>query len=182
MSLFESAPVLEDARKQAAAIGQADIVVGIPSFNNARTIGHVVRAVQAGLAKYFPNSKCVLINSDGGSKDNTAEIVRQAGIENLSTILVSHPQFPINKIITGYHGIPGKGSAFRTIFALAERLGAKACCVVDSDLRSITPAWLELLIDPVIDNGYDFVAPLYVRHKFDGTISFQRRAVDSGDL
>ncbi len=34
--------------------GQVDVLVGIPSYNNARTIGHVVRAVQAGLAKYFP--------------------------------------------------------------------------------------------------------------------------------
>ncbi len=171
MSIFDSTPLLEDAKKQADAIGQADIVVGLPSFNNAKTIGHVVHAVQAGLAKYFPNRKCVLVNSDGGSKDTTADIVRQTGIENLATILVSHPQFPVNKIITGYHGIPGKGSAFRTIFALAKRLDAKACCVVDSDLRSITPEWLELLIDPVIDNGFDFVAPLYSRHKFDGTIT-----------
>ena len=31
-------------------IKDAEILVGIPSFNNARTIGHVVRAVQAGLA------------------------------------------------------------------------------------------------------------------------------------
>ncbi len=28
-------------------IGKADIVVGIPSFNNSRTIGHVVRAASA---------------------------------------------------------------------------------------------------------------------------------------
>lgn len=38
-------------------VGSADIVVGILSFNSARTIGHVVRAVQAGLAKYFPDHK-----------------------------------------------------------------------------------------------------------------------------
>ena len=119
MVLFDSVQLRDETRQQVAAIGQADIVVGIPSYNNARTIGHVVRAVQAGLAKYFPSSKCVLVNSDGGSKDTTLEIVKQTGIDNLATILVKHPQFPINKIVTGYHGIPGKGSAIRTIFALA---------------------------------------------------------------
>ena len=31
-------------------LGSAELVVGIPSYNNARTIGHVVRAVAAGLA------------------------------------------------------------------------------------------------------------------------------------
>ena len=37
-------------------VGAVDIVVGIPSYNNARTIGHVVEATHAGLAKYFPRS------------------------------------------------------------------------------------------------------------------------------
>jgi hypothetical protein len=77
----------------------------------------------------------------------------------------------VQKILTPYHGLPGKGSAFRTIFAIAERLGAQACAVVDSDLRSITPAWMELLLGPVVLHGFDYVAPLYLRHKFDGTIT-----------
>jgi glucosylglycerate synthase len=33
-----------DAVDRVREIGHADIVVGIPSYNNARTIGHVVRA------------------------------------------------------------------------------------------------------------------------------------------
>ena len=53
-----------DVHEQIERIGSADIVVGIPSFNNARTIGHVVRAAQAGLAKYFPEHKAVIVNSD----------------------------------------------------------------------------------------------------------------------
>jgi hypothetical protein len=42
---------------------------------------------------------------------------------------------------------------------------------VDSDLRSITPAWMELLIGPVLLHGFDYVSPLYLRHKYDGTIT-----------
>ena len=49
-------------------IGEADILIGIPSFNNSRTIGHVVKAVQTGLSKYFPDRKSILVNSDGGSR------------------------------------------------------------------------------------------------------------------
>ena len=67
----------------------------------------------------------------------------------------------LHKIITPYHGIPGKGSAFRTIFEIARRLKVKACAVVDSDLRSITPEWMELLLHPIINEGYDYVAPYY---------------------
>jgi len=86
-------------------------------------------------------------------------------------MLISDQQSPLYKIITPYHGIPGKGSAFRTIFEIARRLKAKACAVVDSDLRSITPEWIELLIRPVLKEGYDYVAPYYLRHKYDGTIT-----------
>ncbi len=152
-------------------IKKADILVGIPSFNNAKTIGHVVRAVQAGLTKYFPERKAVIVNSDGGSTDNTVETVQNAAIEDFDSIFVQHAIKPVFKITTPYHGIPGKGSAFRTIFDIARMLSARACIVVDSDLRSITPEWVELLIKPVLRGSFDFVSPLYLRHKYDGTIT-----------
>ncbi len=160
-----------EIREQLATIGAADIVVGIPSFNSARTIGHVVRAVQVGLAKYFPEHKAVIVNSDGGSSDGTIGVVLDTSIDDYQSILVHHRVEPAYKIAFPYSGIPGKGSAFRTVFEIAGELGAKACAVVDSDLRSITPEWIELLVTPVLEGGYDYVAPLYHRHKFDGTIT-----------
>ncbi len=160
-----------DVHEQLGKIGDADIIVGIPSFNNARTIGHVVRAVQAGLAKYFPSHRAVIVNSDGGSSDGTTEVVQNASIEDFSAILLHHRVEPISKIAFPYEGIPGKGSAFRSIFEIARTLDAKACVAVDSDLRSITPEWIELLVKPVLSGGFDYVTPLYHRHKFDGTIT-----------
>lgn len=161
----------KDIQERIDEIRDADILVGIPSYNNARTIGHVVRAVQAGFAKYFPDKKCLLINSDGGSNDGTIDVVQNASIEDFQSVLVRHRVTPTFKITTPYHGIPGKGSAFRTIFEIAVALNVRACAVVDSDLRSITPEWIELLIKPIIDGDFDYVAPLYHRHKYDGTIT-----------
>ncbi len=164
--------VLEpDMERQIDAVGKADILVGIPSYNNARTIGHVVRAVQAGFGKYFPDRKCILVNSDGGSTDGTTDVVRQTQIDDLSSILVTHRPPSFVTIAAHYSGVPGKGSAFRTIFKAADLLDVKACAVVDSDLRSITPEWIELLLKPVLEGGFDYVAPLYQRHKYDGTIT-----------
>ncbi len=161
----------EDIQEKIKEIKDADILVGIPSYNNARTIGHVVRAVQAGFAKYFPDRKCVLVNSDGGSTDGTMDVVHNTTVEDSQSILLHHRVRPVFKIATPYHGIPGKGSAFRTIFEISSALHATACAVVDSDLRSITPEWIELLIKPVIEGNIDYVAPLYHRHKYDGTIT-----------
>jgi len=168
---MDSIILRKEIHKRIDEIKKADILVGIPSYNNARTIGHVVKAVQTGFAKYFPDKKCVLVNSDGGSRDGTMEVVKNTTIEDFQSVLLHHRVEPIWKIATPYHGIPGKGSAFRTIFEIADALNVKACAVVDSDLRSITPEWIELLIKPVLEGGFDYVSPLYHRHKYDGTIT-----------
>ncbi len=158
-------------REELEKVGAADIVIGIPSFNNARTIGHVVRAAQAGLMKYFPSCRNVIVNSDGGSTDGTPQQVLEAQLGEFSILQLAHPLTPVHRLSTPYDGIPGKGSAFRTIFQIAASLGARACAVVDSDLRSITPEWIELLVRPVLEHDFDFVAPYYLRHKYDGTIT-----------
>ncbi|HEY8806011.1 MAG TPA: glycosyltransferase [Candidatus Limnocylindria bacterium] len=141
-----------------ARVGSADLLVGIPSFNNAATVGHVARTVAAGLRTHFPDASPVIVNADGGSKDGTSDVIASS-TDGLPTI-------------TGaYVGPPGKGSAFRAIFEVATQLGVEACAVVDSDLRSITPEWIKRLISPVKDGTADYVTPLYARHKFDGTIT-----------
>ena len=149
----------------------ADVVVGVPSFNNAGTIQHVIRAIEVGLLKYFPRSRTVIVNSDGGSSDGTREAVLKARPDESHLLILSHPLYPVHRLVTPYDGIPGKGSAFRAIFRIAELLGARVCAVVDSDLRSITPEWIELLLRPILHAGYDYVAPYYLRHKYDGTIT-----------
>ncbi len=157
----ESRSVLDpEVIQRCEEIGSAGIAVGIPSFRNAETISHVVRAAAEGMVKYFPELRPVLINSDGGSKDNTMQVVLDTPVP---------PE--VEKIVTPYKGLPGKGSAFNAIFEIASRLKVRLCIVVDSDLRSITPEWIRLLGAPVWENSYGFVAPYYIRHKYDGTIT-----------
>jgi hypothetical protein len=57
------------------------------------------------------------------------------------------------------------------IFEAAGALGVRAVALLDADLRSTTPLWIERLLCPVIHEGYEFVAPLYNRYKYDGTIT-----------
>jgi glycosyltransferase involved in cell wall biosynthesis len=166
-----SVALRQEVRGRLSEIKEADILVGIPSYNNAETIGHVVRAVQVGIAKYFPDKKAVLVNSDGGSSDETSKIVTESIVEDYNSLLISPRVNVMEKIVTPYHGVPGKGSAFRTIFEIARELNVKACAVVDSDLRSITPEWIDLLLSPIVHRDYDFVSPYYLRHKYDGTIT-----------
>lgn len=168
-------PVPEAQPRLAATVaadqGSFDIVVGIPSFNNADTIAHVLEAVTVGVEKYFPSSRCVIINSDGGSTDGTPDIVKTFKQKSPNIIYTSHPLFTVHKLSIPYTGVPGKGSAVKLVLEKAVEFNAKACVLVDADLRSISPEWLENLIGPVMYNQYDFVAPYYSRYKYDGTIT-----------
>ncbi len=146
--------------KRIEEIESADILVGIPCYNNELTITHVVQMVTHGLAKYYKDKRSVIIIADGGSTDDTREVAKDFQIKPWQ-----------EKIVSIYRGPAGKGTALRSIFEAAERLEVTVCAMVDSDLRSITPDWVKYLIDPVMDKGYQFVAPVYVRHKYDGTIT-----------
>src|SRR6478736_4941359 len=150
-------------------------MVGIPSFKNAATIGYVVRAAQAGLVQYFPDLHPILVNSDAGSPDGTGRVVVETEPPDyIEQILLVRPTNRLERVSLTYpeiEGVGGNGAALRTIFEIADALHVQALVVVDSDLRSIVPEWIELLAGPILKGGYDFVAPLYARYKYDGTIT-----------
>lgn len=146
--------------KRIELIEKADILVGIPAYNNMETVGHVIEMVSSGLYDHFKDSRSVIMIADGGSTDDTRDVCDTTPIKPWQ-----------EKLVTIYRGPSGKGTALRSIFEAADRLKIKACMVVDSDLRSITGDWVKHLLDPVIIHDYDFVAPIYCRHKYDGTIT-----------
>jgi glycosyltransferase involved in cell wall biosynthesis len=132
----------------------------MPSYNNVITANYVISQIAAGLDKYFSNYKSVIFVSDGGSSDGTLNSVKQINIQSANVKLIP----------TIYVGASGKGSAVQAIFEAARYLQVKGVALVDSDLRSVTPEWMKLLITPTL-TGTDFVAPLYNRSKYDGTIT-----------
>lgn len=150
----------EYPRRRIELMEEADIVIGIPCYNNDQTIAYVMETASEGIARYFPDSKALIMVADGGSTDDTREIAREVQI---------HPW--IEKIIFIYRGLPGKGSALRAIFESVKMLKAKVCVVCDSDLRSITPEWIKWLAEPILEGGFHYVSPIYARYKYDGTIT-----------
>ncbi len=147
-------------------------MVGIPSFGNAETIGYVVRAATAGMVQYFPDLKPILVNSDGGSPDNTPHVaISTESPDYIEQIILTRPRHKLQRISFTYQGTSGKGTAVRALFEVARELKVKCFVMVDSDLRSIVPEWIELLSGPILKGGYDFVVPLYSRYKYDGTIT-----------
>jgi glucosylglycerate synthase len=161
-----------DAVRRVHDLGGGDLLVGIPCFDNADTVGHVATAVEAGLRKHFPERRAVICASDGGSTDGTREVFLGSEVgERAETYLVPADTTVPAKLCFEYGGPSGKGSAILAIFEVARRLRVGACAVVDADLRSITPYWIDRLLSPVVHYRYEFVTPLYARHKHDGTIT-----------
>jgi glycosyltransferase involved in cell wall biosynthesis len=140
-------------------IEPVDILIGIPSYNNAQTISFVIYQAAKGLETYFPDKKAVIFVSDGNSQDDTLAVVRKLRLSSQVQVIPSI-----------YNGVSGKGSAIKAILEAASLLNVKALGHIDSDLRSITHHWIKRLISPIL-KGIGFVTPYYVRHKYDGTIT-----------
>lgn len=139
-------------------VNKAEIIVCIPSFNEADSIGYPTIQADRGLAKYFSGRSAVIINCDNHSPDRTKEAFLETPTVTPKIYLSTLP------------GVKGKGNNFRNLFQKTLDLHARAVVVVDADLKSITPEWVKHLGEPLFD-GFSYVAPLYVRHKYDGTIT-----------
>jgi len=149
-----------DANVYLHAIENADILIGIPSFNNVLTASYVLSQATKGLEKYFPEYRSVIFVSDGNSKDDTLNSVKKINLPS-----------EVKLIPAIYMGISGKGRAVQAIFEAAQKLDVQSVALVDSDLRSITPEWIKMLVEPTLKGNTGFVAPFYNRRKYDGTIT-----------
>jgi hypothetical protein len=168
--LSEGSILTDDFLRELINVGEVDILVGVPTYNDAKTVGQVVQAVRAGLLKYFPRERAVIINADGGSRDGSQDLVRAASISDLQQVSDLRALRTLHCISTRYPAEPASGNALHTILAAGELLRASACAVVSPDSTNIEPEWLERLLRPVYRDNFDLVTPVYRRHKFDGML------------
>ena len=139
-------------------VEQADLVVGLPSQNDVENIAHPTGETARGLVEHFGGKNSVIINCDNHSEDGTKEAFFQTPTE-IPKIYLSTPA-----------GMVGRGHILRNLIAKAVELKAEAVIVVNADLKSVTSQWVKNLGEPIFA-GFGFVAPLYVRHKYDGTVA-----------
>ena len=136
-----------------------DVVVGIPSYNEADNIEFVVQRVARGLERDYSGLHTAIVNADNFSQDGT------------KTAFLNARSGPIPKVyLSTAPGVQGKGNNLLNLFRYLAPYRPSALAVVDADVRSITPDWPRRLLAPVL-NGHDFVAPLYSRNEYDGTIT-----------
>jgi glucosylglycerate synthase len=155
------------------AVGQVDVLVGLPTLNHSDSVGPVVRAAHVAFNRELARERTVLVNVDGGSTDGTPDIVRDASIVDRETLLASHSLRTRHRISAPYHGVPGKAAALRAVFAAADLLQARGVVVLDPEIATVTPESVAALARPALDGEADFVSPAYARHPLDGPLVTQ---------
>jgi hypothetical protein len=146
--------VWEQVQEQCSDVRKVDLVVALPSFNQASTVVPVVHTIVAGLKSAFGHASILFLNADVGSQDGTPDLVRQTVGDLLpfasirpNTEGMSGSTFALNRF--SYSGMPAREEAFRSVFAVTRRLQAGACIVLDPIVRSVTAEWVSLLAHPV---------------------------------
>src|SRR6476660_612500 len=174
MTMTES--ICREVQEQLGDRGKVEVLIGIPTFNNAKTVEPVLTAVKDGLSKVCPQASVLVVNADAGSQDGTQAAIKQAVGPDTPTAFVQHlagDSFPgpISLRALSESGVPGREHAFRTFFTIAEELEVKACVVIDGNVRSLSPNWMEVLLRPVVEKAVDYVAPLFRRARYEGSLT-----------
>jgi len=149
-----------EAEVNPSKIDKAELVVGVLSYNEADTISHAVRQSDEGLARYFPDVRAVVIDSDNNSADHTKEAFLKTATRVPKIYISTAP------------GLQGKGNNLRNLIGKVVELQAKAVVVVDADAQTLTPEWVKHLGEPLF-KGFGFVTPLYVQHKYEGLVNHE---------
>lgn len=171
--MAEDSFLTDDLLRQLMSVGEVDLLVGISSHNAANTITHAVHAIEQSFQQNFARQRVVIVNVVGGGKDGDGVVA--TGLGNLAEKNVRLPRITslrtIHLVTANFSGPPFPGIALRTILAAADLLRARACAVVSPATSNLTPDSIANLLRPVYREKFDFVAPLYTRHKYQGLLA-----------
>lgn len=146
--------------KQCHQMKPVDIMVGVLCKDVETTVLNVLKTINEGLYRYFPDYTKAIVISQGKSTDKTDE-----------AISLFHPYNSIKKIVTQDICEGGKGAGIMTIFEIAHEADAKCVVLIDGDLLSIKHGWVHSIANPIKYGRADLTVPYYIRDKYDGVIT-----------
>jgi hypothetical protein len=171
--LAEDGFLADDLLRQLMSVGEVDLLVGMSSHHEANTVSHAMDAIEESFHRNFVRQRVVIVNVGGGDKGEDGAIAKVDGdlaekgvrVPGLTSLRTSH------RVTANFSGQPSPGIALRTILAAADLLRARACAVVSAATANFTPVSIASLLSPVYRENFDFVAPLYTRHKYQGLLA-----------
>ena len=147
-------------KERCKKIGPIDIMVGVLCKDVEATVLNVLNVINEGLYRYFPDYKKAIVVSLAESTDKTNEAIG-----------LFQPYSSVEKIVTKDITNGGKGAGVMTIFEIAHEAQAKCIVLIDGDLLSIKPGWIQTIANPIVYGRADLTVPYYIRDKNDGVIT-----------
>src|SRR5450432_3953547 len=153
------------------SVGEVDLLVGILSHSSANTMRAAARSVESSLQQNFVRQRVAIISVDGGAVEDAVSEASADGPDQHAYVKGLSSLRTIHRITAGFTAAPSAGLALRTILASSDLLRAKATAVVSPATSSTSPDWIANLLRPAYRDNFDFVAPMYSRHKFQGLLA-----------
>jgi glucosyl-3-phosphoglycerate synthase len=126
------------------------VMVVFPARNEVKTIAKCIETAKQ--SRYRPEILVV----DGNSSDITRRESLRAG----ATVI---------KQSKGVY--PAKGVAMKDGVKEAIKQGADIIVFLDADITNLTPEWVDLLVEPVIERACDMSRGYYRRADYDGAVT-----------
>jgi hypothetical protein len=161
----------DDFIRQLMSVGEVDLLIGIPSYNNAVTVAQTVRAIEESVHQNFVRDRIVIVNVDGGSTDETTDVFLKSDSRKGFDRRGSTSLRTIHRVSWQYGKTPSPGMAVRAIVAAADLLRARSCAVVSPATTNLTASWVTNLLRPAHTAQFEYVAPLYARNRYEGLLS-----------
>lgn len=130
-------------------------MVGIPARNEASTIASVALAADAGLRQALPTGHNMIVLADNGSTDGTPEAFLSAATTTSRRVIQS-----------GGDGT-GKGTNVLALVRMALECDAERLILLDADVRSAEPTWIERLATAVEGEVPTLAVPTYRRNRYE---------------
>jgi hypothetical protein len=152
----------QQTQEKTAPIDSADLVVGV--LADLGKDGIV--ALCEGLRTLSGSPRIVVLQRDPIGDAPTAS--SQGAQEDTSPSLL-----PWSAVGPDPLGAPMQSIsiACQSLFAVSEKLGARACCFIASEMESVSPQWICRLLQPLLESDFDLVAPYYTPRTLQGLLN-----------
>jgi glucosylglycerate synthase len=172
-ALAEDTFLADDLLRQLMGVGEVDLLVGISSHGNTDTTAHALGAIERSFQQQFARQRTVIVDVRGGDKSEGNTQTAELGNMTAKSVRLAEPASlrTTHRVTADFSAPPSAGMALHTILAAADLLRARACAVVSAATTNLSADWIANLLRPAYQEKFDFVAPLYIRHKFQGLLA-----------
>ena len=167
---METDAVPQQGQEKAEAVESADLVIGIlPEIDPSAQAAMLapLRGLSGPLrVAILQNRPAATANRAAGLPETAANL--ETSPKDSSVVFLPSP---LPRPDSAAAGVLRMAAMYQSIFAASEKLQARGCCIIASELEAGTPRWIYQLTEPLVERNVDLVLPHYTRRKFQGLIN-----------